>query len=330
MKALVVPSTGAIEIADLPEPKIGPYEALVRIDVCGICNSTDAKLIDGTMFWGPPPPFVLGHESIGVVVETGEKVTSFRPGDRVTRPVYADPSGRYRSANGGFAEFGVVRDARAMAADGDNSLLGDYNAQRQLVVPKGLDPVAAALAISLSEVASLLDDLPNLAGKTVLVAGTGTAGLAFGMWAKLAGAKTIVLGRRAERLEIARRLGADAAVDTSQTGWQARVLAVSGKVDGVLEASGVASLALELPGLVKDGGFAVAYGVPPKGDKYDASLWRNADVNEHHRYAWVADLLLRGWVRPDWFVTREWPMADAAKAFSEVRAGGVLKGFLRL
>jgi Zn-dependent alcohol dehydrogenase len=36
----------------------GPYDALVRIEVCGICNSTDAKLIDGTMFWVRPEWFV--------------------------------------------------------------------------------------------------------------------------------------------------------------------------------------------------------------------------------------------------------------------------------
>jgi len=326
MKALVVSSTGTIEIADIARPEIGPYEALVRIEVCGICNSTDTKLIDGTMVWGPPPPFVIGHESVGIVVETGSKVTSFHIGDRVTRPVYVDPTGKYRSANGGIAEFGIVRDARAMASDGDSSLMGDYNALRQLVVPKGLSPIAAALAISLSEVASLLDDLPSVAGKTILVAGTGIAGLGFAFWSKLAGARTIVLGRRASRLEIAQRLGADVAIDTSEPGWTDRV----GMVDGVLEASGVVALARQLPALVKEGGFKLAYGVPPKGEGYDSSLWQTADVKEHLRYAWVADLLARGWVRPEWFVSHEWPFDKALTAFDEVRAGDVLKGYLRL
>jgi len=330
MKGLLVSSTGTIGIANLPKPEINAYQALVRIEVCGICNSTDTKLIDGTMYWGPPPPFVLGHESVGIVVETGSKVTKFQVGDRVTRPIYSDPRGEVSSANGGFAEYGVVTDALAMAADGDSSMLTDYNAERQLVVPKGLDPIGAALAISLSEVASLIDDLPNLAGKTVLVAGTGIAGLAFAMWAKLAGASTIVLGRRQQRLEAASRIGADFTIDTTQPGWTGNVLAISGKADGVLEASGAVELAAKLPDLVKTGGFAIAYGVPPTGENYDPSAWQIAAVNEQRRFAWVADLLLRGWVHQSWFVTDEWPFEQVVAAFDKVRHGDVLKGYVRI
>jgi D-arabinose 1-dehydrogenase-like Zn-dependent alcohol dehydrogenase len=47
----------------------GPYEALVKMEACGICSSTDAKVVDGTMYWAPPFPLVLGHESVGRVVE---------------------------------------------------------------------------------------------------------------------------------------------------------------------------------------------------------------------------------------------------------------------
>ena len=214
MKALIVPEAGRLEAREIAPPEIGPYDALVRIEVCGICNSTDSKLIHGTMYWAPPFPFVLGHESVGTVVEAGPKVRKFKVGDRVTRVVGAYAGSPLNSANGGFAEYGMVRDGAAMAADGDSSLVNDYNVQRQNVVPDWMSARDAALVISLSETASVLRHLPNLRERKIVVAGTGVTGLAFTLWAKLAGALVITLGRREARLSRALEIGADATVNT--------------------------------------------------------------------------------------------------------------------
>ncbi len=91
MKALVVPQAGKLQLANIPPPEISPYDALVRIEACGICNSTDQKLIEGTMYWAPPFPITLGHEAVGTVIEVGAKVRKFKVGDRVTRPIYVPP-----------------------------------------------------------------------------------------------------------------------------------------------------------------------------------------------------------------------------------------------
>jgi threonine dehydrogenase-like Zn-dependent dehydrogenase len=331
MKSLIVSEPGKLEFADIPQPKIGPYQALVKVEVCGICNSTDSKLIDGTMFWAPPFPIVLGHESVGRVVAIGEKVTRYKVGDRVVRPIYRhpDPAAGLNAANGGFVEYGYVTDPFAMAAHGDGSMLGDYNAQRQVVAPEGLTAVEAALCISLSETASLLDPLPNLAGKTVVVAGTGVAGLSFALWAKLAGATVIALGRRESRLATARKLGAAVTIDTSDGDTVAKILAVNGKADVLLEATGDAPLADSLQAALADDGVALAYGVPPTGQHY-AAFWQNPPVNEHLRYAWVADMVLRGWVKPEWFVSHTWKFDEALEAFDQVRAGKVFKGFVEI
>jgi threonine dehydrogenase-like Zn-dependent dehydrogenase len=328
MKAYVVPRVGALELADIPVPKIGQFDALVRIDICGICNSTDCKLIDGLMYWAPPFPFVLGHESVGTVVEVGSKVTKFHVGDRVTRPVFV-ASDSLNSAVGGFAEYGVVHDGPARAASGDNSLAGDYAAPRQNVVPDGLSDVEASLCISLSETASMLDPLPNLAGKSVLIAGPGVAGVSVALWCKLAGARTVMLGRRPERLDWARRVGADVALDTSDADWPARILADRGKVDGIIEASGSVALAEQLPALLGEGGFALAYGVPPTGQHYDP-VWTIPDINEHLRYAWVGDLLKRGIVKASDFVSHTWSFDQLPEAFGQVRRGEVLKGYVKI
>ena len=60
--------------------------ALVRIRACGICATTDRELIRGTQPYHKVYPCLLGHEGVGQVVEVGARVTSFAPGDWVTRP----------------------------------------------------------------------------------------------------------------------------------------------------------------------------------------------------------------------------------------------------
>jgi len=331
MKALIVPKAGQLELTEIPQPEIGPFDALVRNECCGICSSTDAKLIDGLMSWPPPFPIILGHESCGTVVETGAKVRRYRVGDRVTRSIAFWPGTRpgLNIAMGGFAEYGMVRDAAALAAEGDSSLLNDYNAQRQLVAPPHLDPIETALAISLSETASVLRHLPNLRGKTVGVAGTGVAGLAFILWCKMAGARVIAIGRRATRLEEAKQVGADLILNTTQgdAAENLRNLA-SGPVDGLIEATGDAPLANRLLQALAKDGFATAYGVPPTGASYD-KRWISASVEEHLDFPWVADLLHRGWIESTWFVSHVWSFDEVIRAFDEVRQGKVKKGFIR-
>ncbi|BCW98614.1 MAG: sorbitol dehydrogenase [Armatimonadota bacterium] len=332
MRALVVPQKGKLEVRDIPEPRLGPYDARVRIEVCGICNSTDLKLIDGTMFWAPPFPFVLGHESVGEVVEVGPRVRKFKVGDRVTRPCAFVPGSvpELNLAVGGFAEYGVLRDGFAMAEDGDSSLMDDYNVLRQNVVPQGIEPIQAALAITLAETASVLNRLPNVRGKTVVVAGTGAVGLAFGLWIKLAGGSVITLGRRKERLELALKLGADHVVDTTRSGWTEQIVQLTnGGADGAIEATGDADLAARLLDVLKPGAFASAYGVPPTGTSYPEG-WVPSDVREQESYDWVCDLIIRGWIDPGKFITHTWTLDQAQEAFRLVAGGEVLKGFVKL
>lgn len=328
MRALVVPQRGRLKIEPIAPPAINDYQALVRMECCGICNSTDWKIINGQMSWAGPFPLVLGHESIGKVVQIGEKVRKFKVGDRVTRPVYPK-SETMNSAFGGFGEYGIVTDAQAMADDGDSSLAGDYVALRQNVVRAGIDPVHAALAISLAETASGLIDLPNLRNRQIIVAGTGIAGLAFILWCKLAGAHVIALGRRAERLELARRLGADVAINTKDQDWVVQSLSqTNGGADGIIEAVGDVQLAGHLLKLRKPQGFAAAYGAPPDGQAYPEQ-WDAMNVREQVCYDWVCDLLQRRWINPDWFITHTWQFDEVVEAFERVQQGRVLKGFVR-
>ncbi len=175
----------------------------------------------------------------------------------------------------------------------------------------------------------MLDGLPSLAGRRVLVAGTGIAGLALTLWSKLAGARCVVtLGRRAERLDHARRIGADAAIDTSAPNWQAKTQSeLGGPADVILEAIGNVEFATSLLDLLAANGIATAYGAPPDGQRFSDG-WNHAAVNEHDRYPWVIDLMQRGWIDAEWFVSHRWPFEQVVEAMQCVKRGDVLKGFV--
>src|SRR5687767_5310195 len=108
MRAVVVPAPGQIEVVDVPVPRYGEHEALVEILTCSICSGTDTHIVHDQFPWRAYP-CVLGHESIGRVVECGSAVRNLKPGDLVLRPSAVRPGeqlGSYNSMFGGFAEYG--------------------------------------------------------------------------------------------------------------------------------------------------------------------------------------------------------------------------------
>jgi threonine dehydrogenase-like Zn-dependent dehydrogenase len=232
---------------------------------------------------------------------------------------------------GGFCEFGIVRDGSAMAEDGDSSLADDYNVQRQLVMPPDLKPVEVALAISLAETASVLRHLPNLRGRTVAVTGAGTAGLAFMLWCKLAGARVVAIARREESLMEARAIAADLSLNTDGVADPAQSLVelAGGPVDGIIEATGAADLADALLPAISPEGFATAYGVPPTGASYNAR-WESPPVEEHLAMDWVCDMIRRKLIEPPRFYSHTWSLDEFEAAFAAVTARKVKKAFLRI
>ena len=78
MKAVRVNADGGVEVVDVPEPRIGPGEALLATRVSGICGS---DLLD--WYVKGKAGSILGHELSGTIVELGDGVADFAPGDRV-------------------------------------------------------------------------------------------------------------------------------------------------------------------------------------------------------------------------------------------------------
>src|SRR5687767_12041284 len=92
MKSVIAVHPGHLEILDTRVPRPGPYQALVRTECAYLCNRTDSALLHGT-FPGMEEKFPvdLGHESVGTVVEVGDKVRHFAGGDRAVGKLNFDP-----------------------------------------------------------------------------------------------------------------------------------------------------------------------------------------------------------------------------------------------
>src|SRR6187455_1576418 len=205
------PAPGA-ELVERPVPRPGPGEVLLRMEAASICG-TDAHLYN----WDPwaaeilKPPIILGHELAGRVVGAGEGVTRVRDGDLVGVESHIVDwtctqcrSGQAHlcrnlkvigaHVDGGFAEFVVIPEANAIESN-------------------GLDPAVVALQEPMGNAVHAAFVEP-IEGRTVAVTGCGPIGLCAMAVAKAAGA-SLVIATDVEpyRLEMARHMGADLAID---------------------------------------------------------------------------------------------------------------------
>jgi len=205
MKAGIVSQHGRVECAQMPDPVPGPYDCLVKIDACATCTGTDLNIIRGSFPWLTDVPFVLGHESTGVIVEVGEKVRNFSPGQRVTRPAAVLPGERSEGIGsnwGGFAEMGLVRDSQAAAEDGAGP--AGMSSLSRVPLPDDVDPVSAALSINLREILSVVDRFELGPDSRVVVVGSGYNGLLFSFFSARRGAGQVLMVGNPAREPLAR------------------------------------------------------------------------------------------------------------------------------
>jgi D-arabinose 1-dehydrogenase-like Zn-dependent alcohol dehydrogenase len=78
MKAAIVEEPGTLVVRDVPQPAMGDYDARCQLLFGAVCTGTDRHLVEATLPWSVPYPTMLGHESIGRVVEVGAKVRHFK------------------------------------------------------------------------------------------------------------------------------------------------------------------------------------------------------------------------------------------------------------
>jgi L-iditol 2-dehydrogenase len=275
MKAVRVEADGSVAAVDLPEPVIGPGEALLETRVSGICGS---DLLD--WYVRRKAGTVLGHEVAGVIRALGPGATAlgFQPGDRVAPHHHAPclafsdcAAGRYvhcpewrrsRLEPGGMAEL-VRIPAGNLARD-------------TLKIPDAVSDEEASFVEPLATVVKALRRAGFSKGQSLLVVGLGPAGQLAIRLARALGASRIAgADRVASRLAMAcGESGADAAIDVSREalGAAARRVAPEG-FDVVFVCPGKRDVVAEAFGAAAAGGTLLLFTMAPPGEVWPADLF---------------------------------------------------------
>ena len=331
MKALVKESAGpGFTLTDVPEPRIRDDEVLIRVRRAGVCG-TDVHIYEWDD-WAKGrcrPPFVVGHEFAGDVVEVGALVTDVHVGDRVTAEGHI-VDGRCPLCRTGNAHvcphtkiIGVDRDgcfAEYIAMPATNVWHLDDAVSYEV---GGIhDPMGNAFHTALTA---------NIPGSAVLIMGCGPIGLFAVGICKAAGASRIIaVDVNPRRLELAREMGAHDAVTPQQA--EAAVLAATDGLgaDVVLEMSGVPAAVHQAFKLVRVAGRVQMLGIPAR--PMDVNFASEVIFKGITIYGVVGRRMYDTWIQmrhflragqfdPTPVITHRFPLHDFDAAIAAIKSG---------
>ncbi len=276
MKAVaVVPKLkDSAQIVDVPSPSIGEHEVLVKVDLVGL-DGTDKEIDEG--LYGEAPPgekmLILGHESLGEVVELGRRVRSLQIGDKVVATVRR-PDGCINCQAGEY-DMCLTGNYKERGIKGQHGFLSERyvgDEEHIVKVPKELGDLAVLLEpTSIAEkairMALLVQERMKWSPKTAMVTGTGSLGLITAALLRLRGFDVISVDRSDDeyKANIFSRLGV--------SHFNARKInlhdipgKIGRQIDLIIEETGNSSVALHAMMLVGTNGIVVLTSITG-GDK---------------------------------------------------------------
>jgi D-arabinitol dehydrogenase (NADP+) len=327
MRAIVYDAPRSFTVAELPEPTPAADEVRLRVEMTGVCG-TDVHIHNGRFI--SRFPLTPGHEVVGLVEELGAAVTAVQPGQRVVangnsgcgaceecvrgRPLFClEFTALGVTGPGGFAESMIVPGAQCFPVD-----------EMELEAAVLAEPTACAV--------HGLDVLDLRPGADVLLFGAGPTGLVLAQLLLHGGAARLtVAAPTAFKLKRARAFGADHTVEIprdDQAAAVARVRELAPRgFDVVVDATGAAAVSEVTLSLLRDGGTALWYGLPPEEDRVSVSPYEifRRELTIKGSFAQVdcfpraVDYLRSGRVRTDGIVTHRFGLEEFGSALTAVR-----------
>jgi threonine dehydrogenase-like Zn-dependent dehydrogenase len=344
MKAAITEGKGDVRIEEVAIPSPGPYQCLCRNIACATCSGTDMKIMKGRFPLTLEYPGILGHESIGRVVKKGEKVKYIKEGDVFFRPTAVYPGEKlddFYSLWGGFAEYGLVYDLKAFLEDNPEEGPPFYTPNQQKI-PSGLEINLsdATMIITLKEIFSFISKIGVKINSSVAILGTGPVAMAFVFFARLLGAyPVIVIGRRTEPLDYAKKLGADFTINNRKENMQGKVkeFTEGRKCNFVIDAAGDGDLMKESAQFLSPEGKIAPYATPhsmeylldrTKGPGEWTCLFTGPDENLAHDS--MMGLIRLGVIPLKLFYSHKMPFTEIEEAFKLLDSKQAFKVILEM
>lgn len=328
MRVAVMTGIKEIELTERDIPKPKEDEVLVRVEYVGVCGSDlhyyEAGGIGANIV---KPPFVLGHEAGGRVVETGSKVTNLKVGDRVALEP-GKTCGKCEFCKTG--RYNLCPDVIFFATPPIDGVFQDYVAHPAdlcFKIPDNMDTMEAALIEPLAVGFHAARQGNAKAGQTAVVTGAGCIGLVSMMALKAMGVtKVIVVDVMKKRLDKALELGAAAVVNGKDKDTVDEIMRLTdGKgADLVIETAGTEITARQAIHFTKKGATIVLVGYSatgemtlPLGLALDKELEFKTVFRYRHIYPLAIEAVAAGKVNLKGIVTNIFPLDEMREAMKQ-------------
>ena len=328
MKVAIMTDVAKVELTEREIPKPAANEVLVRVEYVGVCGSDIHYYENGGI--GPnivKPPFVLGHEAGGTVVEVGTSVTHLKPGDRVALEP-GKTCGHCEFCKTG--RYNLCPEVIFFATPPVDVVLQEYVAHEAdlcFKIPDNMDTMEAALIEPLSVGFHAARQGNARMGMTAVVTGAGCIGLVSMMALKAMGVTRIIaVDVMPKRLEKALELAATDAINGKETDTVEEVLKLTGGMgpDLVIETAGSEITARQAIQFCKKGGTIVLVGYSASGEMtlpmslaLDKELTFKTVFRYRHIYPLAIEAVSSGRVNLKGIVTNIFSLDDIQNAMEQ-------------
>src|SRR5260221_620743 len=323
------PEKHSVELREIPQPSIGPDDVLLEVGAVGVCGS-DLHQWTADHSWPVNYPVVLGHEFGGVVRETGERVKSWREGDRAVSETAAVIDADNPMSRQGLYNLDPTRKGFGYGVNGAMTRFVRVPSRCLHRVPDALSIEQAALTepccVAYNAVVNNARIRP---GDRVLVLGPGPIGILCAAIARLMGADVALVGleRDQARLAVAKVYGCQVIIGDA-TEW-ARARDGLG-ADGVIDAAGVSAALKTALDLVRPAGWIskVGWGPQPLNFSLDPLVQKNITLQGSFSHNWpiwerVIRLLATGKLDVKPVIGGTWPLEQWHDAFESMHSGKI-------
>ena len=262
MRAAVVTSfTEPLEITEVPTPAPGVGEVLIRVEASGLCH-TDIHAARGDWPIRPTPPFIPGHEGVGVIEAVGPGVTDRVVGQRVAVPWLGHACGICDHCVGGWESLCEQQVNTGYGRDGGFAEYLTADARFAQPVPEGVDPADAApltcAGVTTYKAVKVSGLRPT---ERVAIFGVGGLGHLALQYARIFGGDVVGVDVTQDKLQLAKDLGATAVVNARQTD-PVEALQAMGGVDVAVVLAAEPSVLEQAHACLRRGGRLVLVSLP--------------------------------------------------------------------